>query len=432
MATVVDRSRTSDRLPGSSTRRVSRAPPRRQTEKHTVPTGLSGVPPSGPAIPVIPIPTSASNRDSCAGSERLGHLRRHRTEPRDQTRIHPGERDLGLVRVDDDPAGEIGRGARQLGQPRRHQAAGARLRDRDHPPRRQRRHLRVDRRPVAREQQLAVPLRDEVDQRRVRRLASRLVPRRDLDLAAAQAGRDLERLERHTRLLGRAERVRDLGLGQPVQAHDPAQVRPRARDRRAERAGPDGLRPHLVELARRAGEHDDGRTGTGRRWDHQPRRGPDRIQNRGTPRNDGLLSVRLPDRVGIEALPAMHQRPEDLGDPLLERVVEHHLAAGEATDDLGGQIVRGRPEAAAGHDQRHPLVRHVPERVQQVVRAVADDLDHRGVDAELDQALGQPRPVAVGDDPRQDLGARDQDPGAGRITRDRSSGRRIAHVHVGS
>ena len=56
IATVVERSRMSDRLPGNSSRRVRRAPSREQTEKHTVPTGFSSVPPPGPAMPVMPIP----------------------------------------------------------------------------------------------------------------------------------------------------------------------------------------------------------------------------------------------------------------------------------------------------------------------------------------------------------------------------------------
>ena len=39
-----------------------RSPDMAATEKHTRPTGFSSVPPSGPAIPVIPIPKSAPKR----------------------------------------------------------------------------------------------------------------------------------------------------------------------------------------------------------------------------------------------------------------------------------------------------------------------------------------------------------------------------------
>ena len=49
----------SARLPGSRTLRVSRRPSRCETDSHTRPTGFSSLPPPGPAIPVIPTPTSA-------------------------------------------------------------------------------------------------------------------------------------------------------------------------------------------------------------------------------------------------------------------------------------------------------------------------------------------------------------------------------------
>src|ERR1700736_3162884 len=59
MATVVDRSRMSARLPGSRAVRVIRSPDDETTEKHTIPTGFSSEAPSGPAMPVIPSPKSA-------------------------------------------------------------------------------------------------------------------------------------------------------------------------------------------------------------------------------------------------------------------------------------------------------------------------------------------------------------------------------------
>ena len=60
-ATVVERSRTSARPPGSVTERVSRRPSRWLTDSQTNPTGLPSVPPPGPAMPVTPTPTSASS-----------------------------------------------------------------------------------------------------------------------------------------------------------------------------------------------------------------------------------------------------------------------------------------------------------------------------------------------------------------------------------
>ena len=60
-----------------------------------------------------------------------------------------------------------------------------------------------------------------------------------------------------------------------------------------------------------------------------------------------------------------------------------------------------------------PVAAHELERGEQVVRPVADDLDHCGVDPDFPESLREPWPVAVGDDPSQDLGAGDEDPGAG-------------------
>ena len=60
--TVVVRSRTSPRPPGRRTTRSS-ASVALETEMQTVPTGLASEPPPGPAIPVIPMPYSASRRE---------------------------------------------------------------------------------------------------------------------------------------------------------------------------------------------------------------------------------------------------------------------------------------------------------------------------------------------------------------------------------
>ena len=51
----------------------------------------------------------------------------------------------------------------------------------------------------------------------------------------------------------------------------------------------------------------------------------------------------------------LRQRAHDLGDALLQRLVEHHLPPLKRPDHLGGEVVGGRPEAAAGDHQVHPL-----------------------------------------------------------------------------
>ena len=129
------------------------------------------------------------------------------------------------------PPSEVRRRSGSVGQARGHQAAGARLGDGDGATVQQRCDLLVDRRAVAREQRVSMAGGDELDERVIGLLGGRLVDRRDLDLAAAQAGRDLELVELQPAVCGRAQRVRDLGLRNPEQADDPAPVgraRPRS------------------------------------------------------------------------------------------------------------------------------------------------------------------------------------------------------------
>jgi hypothetical protein len=107
--------------------------------------------------------------------------------------------------------------------------------------------------------------------------------------------------------------------------------------------------------------------------------------------------------------PAAPQPDEDLPDALLERRIDGERAPREVGHDLGGQVVGGRSEAAAGHHEVEAVGGHEVEGGPHVARAVGDDDDVGDLDAVVAQLLGQPRPVAVGDDPGQDLGARDED-----------------------
>ena len=124
---------------------------------------------------------------------------------------------------------------------------------------------------------------------------------------------------------------------------------------------------------------------------------------------DRLLAVPCPHRdlaVGPPAGPIALQDPED---PLLQRLVEDHLAAREPAHHLGGEVVRRRPEAARGQHELDPLAREEVERRADVGRPVGDDDDVRDLHAPVAQPLRQPRPVAVADDPRDHLGAGDDD-----------------------
>ncbi len=180
-------------------------------------------------------------------------------------------------------------------------------------------------------------------------------------------------------------------------------------------ARPEGVgdhrgRPHGLQLARRAGQDDDGgrRRAVGGRHD-EAGRGPDGLEDRRADGDRRLLAVALLERREVDVRPALGDALEDLGDAPAQGVVHRHRAALEAPDDLGGQVVRGRPEAAAGDDQVAALGGQEGERVLHVLRAVADDDDRLQVDAELAQAVREPRPVAVHDAAGEDLGAGDDD-----------------------
>jgi hypothetical protein len=258
-----------------------------------------------------------------------------------------------------------------------------------------------------------VALGDQRRERVVDRRGIRLVARHDLDLAAPQAGSDLEPRETAVELLLRdPQRRGDLRLRDPEQAQHPLLVFRAPRDRGLERLRLDRRLPHRVELARRAGKHEHGRASPlPRRHDH-PRRRAGRLDHRPALGHQRLLAVRQPDRVLVEIRPALHQRLEDRPDPILERLVERQLAAGEASHHLERQVVGGRAEPAARDDQVDALAGHEVQLRLHVLGPVAADRDVGEVDAELAQAVGQPRAVAVAHPPRQHLGAGDDDPGA--------------------
>ena len=331
IASVVVRSRTAARSPGSRTvRSISGAPSAPATHTQTVPTGFSGVPPSGPAMPVIPTPID--------GAEPPRGARRPAPPPPPATRPRraaissagtPAMRHLRLVRVHDHAAEHVGRRARPVGQPRRHQPARARL-GRPPPsapaaraaaPRRSRRSST----PSRENTRVAEPLD-------ARRLHERVVPprgrredRRDLELAPPQAGRDLERTTT-PRPRARAASARARTPARPtirmircssVAAHAPARPAP---------AGvPTAVLPHRLQLARRAGQHDTtGPPSTGTTSPGAVPTGSSTVAPRGT---SACLRFAGPQRLVAHVAPAPAQRADDRPDPLLQRRVELHRDA---------------------------------------------------------------------------------------------------------
>ena len=235
-------------------------------------------------------------------------------------------------------------------------------RDRAHRrPAQQRRDLLVDRRAVLGEQRVARGARATSSTKRVVGvLAAGLVARRDLDLAAAQAGRDLERASRSTPVaLGDAQRLGDLRLGDPEQPQrSPARTSVAPRERRAQRRrSARAVRPHRLQLARRPGQHDHRRAVRRRPAARRPARArsrPARAPSR--PRGHRLLAVAArasPRGRGSASAPASGARISAIRSSSASSSTSSRPC--EAADDLGGEVVGGRPEAAAGDDQVHPL-----------------------------------------------------------------------------
>ena len=211
--------------------------------------------------------------------------------------------------------------------------------------------------------------------------------------------------------LGRAQRVGDLGLGDPEQAHDPGPyvVAPAIAARNASVAR--ARLPHRLKLARRPGQHHH-RRARHRRPAARPARArsrPDRASSTpaGSPPACGW-------RRGSRRASSPGQRriigAQDLGDPLLELVVEHHLAAAKRP------TISAVRSSAVG--PRPPLVMITAIPWSRMYRSAASRSSGRSPTIWIIAASTPSSrrrsdshgPVAVGDDPGQHLGAGDQDP----------------------
>ena len=113
--------------PPDQTYRSRRAPPGAARAMKVRPTGLSGVPPAGPAMPVTATARSAPSARPGAERHGPGRLRRDRPVPGEGRLRHAEQGRLGLVAVAHDAAQEVGTGPGDLGQDVADQAAGARL-----------------------------------------------------------------------------------------------------------------------------------------------------------------------------------------------------------------------------------------------------------------------------------------------------------------
>ena len=207
------------------------------------------------------------------------------------------------------------------------------------------------------------------------------------------------------------KRLGDLRLGNADQAQGVAPKRGRTREHGADGLRIERRRPHRLELARRP-RQDDHRGALG--GDHEPGRGPGRVDRGRAARHHRLLSVGLAKRLGVEAQPP-GELGEDSRDLLLHPLVEDQLAAREPGDHLRRQIVGRRAEPAAGDDQVGALGGKEPQRRLEVAGAVSDAEDVGDLHAQLAEPLRDPRTVSVAHPAGQDLGAGDDDPGPNRV-----------------
>ena len=229
----------------------------------------------------------------------------------------------------EDPGSSVSRAGQQ--------PAGARLGDGDRLARADAAARRPARRPSCRRRRRACRRGARARTRRTarRRAASpRLVARDDLDLAAAQARRDLERARARSPPSAAARSVAAISdSGHPEQAQHRAAVLDRAARARRRTLGRLAAPPATSAAARAAGRaarRPSGPSPVGRRHD-EPRRGPDRLEDRARPPGStACLRLDAQHRLGIEVRPARHERLEDLRDAPFQRLVEHHLAALEA------------------------------------------------------------------------------------------------------
>ena len=185
-----------------------------------------------------------------------------------------------------------------------------------------------------------------------------LVARDHLELAATQAGGDLEPLESVDPSLGVTQRSARPDSGSPNIRTVSWWYVVRPGDRLLQRGGFNGAVPHRLQLTRRSWQHDDGRLA----GHHHTRRGADRIDDLRTDGHHRLLAVGGAHRVEVDVGEPAAEPLEYLGDLLFELVVEHEVTPAEPSHDLDRHVVGRRSEAAAGDDQVHTLVGLKPQR----------------------------------------------------------------------
>ena len=322
IATVVARLRTAARSPGSREDRVSdrtacsRALPPISDREADEPDRLLLRAAAGPAMPVMPTPTEASKLLG-RPPRAPGDLGRDRADALDQLRVDAREIRLGPVasrrrrrrgRIPTIPGGRSGeRRAGRRCTTRRPRSSRA-LRAAPRPARRS---------SSRRARTACSPCRSAMNASSAsyRLLRRRLEARRDLDLAAPQAGRDLEPREpQRRRRPRRAACWRSPTRGCPNSRTISRAVRGRAGDRRLERSVGDGRLPHRLQLARaaRAAPRRSGPAPASAGGTTSPGAVPTGLEHGRPAGITACLRLAARSASAVESGPAAHQRREDL------------------------------------------------------------------------------------------------------------------------
>ena len=304
---------------------------------------------AGPAIPVIATRCRPRSAPAPVG-HRLGHLGGDGAVGLDQLGGHAEQVGLRLVRVGDHPAGDVRGRPGRLGQPRREQAGGARLGQPDPCARAQQlRDLLVDRAAVVGEQEAAVALTEpSMSFSRASSPSARL--RMSMWSSPRRRQVVISSGERSVSALDLAQGLGDLRLGDPEHPHGQLLVGLGPVEHGARGLGLERPRPHRCSSRGGPGSTITvGPPSTRRR--PAPARSP-RGRSRSAPlRDHRLLSVR--DRAAPPGSKSIRSAKPAMIAAIRSSISSSsaHLAAGEAGHDLGGEVVGGRPEAAAGDDQ---------------------------------------------------------------------------------
>ncbi len=390
--------RTRSRPPGIHRVRTT-DPSGVSTARHTVPTGLAALPPPGPAMPVMPMPTSAPLRARMPGRHRRRDRLADRAVGLDQPRVHAQQVDLRPVAVADDAAGQIIRGASHLGEARHQQAAGARLCRRQQPsPLAQ----RVADDVLDRSPGVAVDIVSKGRHRRARRRIEHTSglglgprPRRQvqIDRSARGENRDFDgRRVRGPRLVERPDRLFGMRFG-PAEHPQNASVETVAADP-ARKAIAHLAVQHRQQLPRRPRQQHDHLLAV---LDPQPGRSPVDVGDHHS-------------AFGHHRLPAVDLRHRQLptGESRANGVGDGRILAKRPTEHLGRdvpcQVVISRAETAAQHDQIGPGERAAQDR-RDLGSPIADDGLRAHFDAEPVEPFGDRERVRVDPRGRQQLGS---------------------------